>query len=413
MQIQRHSRRRRGLAVLAAVLVAVPAIAASRALADGVLGNPADPSLREYIGRVLHIRHGSSFATAPRYVAGVRTARGLVLLWVARRGDGTQCTGVEAAFGDADIVRVKLAGRTIADNGITCGSRPGPVGPGNAGLTNGQGLGSVHIEYGQLPARVHAVRVTFEDGLQQTATADHGWVIVAFDQGTRRAGHRPLLEQALDAGGEPIATQRLNSWDYGGTELPPPPLDGPGSQLLATVQTPSGPAQLRLSAPGRGWQRRQCWGLILDRRSTRILCRYPASLDPATPPESNNNVFLYGPRLPGVVIAIATRIDAAWLVAADHSVRPGVFVRFTLARARQVVIVAPTGSGRRALTGIVTSRDNRIVGALLVASRWKGVPGAATAPCFLAVPSAGAPPATPACNALMATARRAGGSGLR
>jgi hypothetical protein len=107
----------------------------------------------------------------------VRTARGLVLLWVARRGDGTQCTGVEAAFGDADIVRVKLAGRTIADNGITCGSRPGPVGPGNAGLTNGQGLGSVHVEYGQVPAIVRAVRVTFEDGLQQTATADRGWVI--------------------------------------------------------------------------------------------------------------------------------------------------------------------------------------------------------------------------------------------
>ncbi|HMG99418.1 MAG TPA: hypothetical protein VK546_10890, partial [Gaiellales bacterium] len=152
MQIQRHSRRRRGLAVLAVVLVAVPAIAASRALADGVLGKPADPGLREYIGRVLHIRHGSSFATAPRYVAGVHTARGLVLLWVARRGDGTQCTGVEAAFGDPDIVRVKLAGRTIADNGITCGSRPGPVGPGNAGLTNGPGLGSVHVEYGQVPA---------------------------------------------------------------------------------------------------------------------------------------------------------------------------------------------------------------------------------------------------------------------
>ena len=58
----------------------------------------------------------------------------------------------------------ELAGRTIADNGITCGGGPEPHRPGNAGLTNGQGLGSVHVEYGQVPARVHAVRVTFEDG---------------------------------------------------------------------------------------------------------------------------------------------------------------------------------------------------------------------------------------------------------
>ena len=409
MQFQRHSRRRRGLAVLAAVLVAVPVIAVSRSLADGVFGRPADPGLREYIGRVLHVRPGSSFATAPRYVTGVRTTRGLVLLWVARRGDGTQCTGVEAAFGDADIVRLKLAGRTIADNGIACGGGPGAVGPGNAGLTNGQGLGSVHVDYGQVPARVQAVRVAFEDGRTQTAIANAGWVIVAFEQRTRRPGHRPILEQALDAHGRPIATQRLNPWDYGGSEPPPPPLDGPGSELLTTVHTRSGPAQLRLSAPGHGWQREQCWGLILGRRATRVLCAYPAGFDPATPPLSTNNLFLYGPRFPGLAIAVVTRIDQAWLVAADHSVRPGVFVRFTLARAPQTVIVAATRSGRRALTGIVTSRDNRIVGALLMANRQNGVPGAVTAPCFLAAPSAGAPAPTPACGALMATARRAAG----
>jgi hypothetical protein len=178
--------------------------------------------------------------------------------------------------------------------------------------------------------------------------------------------------------------------------------------LLTTVQTPSGPAQLRLSAPGRGWQREQCWGLILGRRATRVLCGYPAGFDPATRP-STNNLYLYGPRFPGLAIAIATRIDQAWLVAADHSVRPGVLVRFTLARARQSVIVAATRSGGRALTGIVTSRDNRIVGALLMASRQNGVPGAVTAPCFLAAPSAGAPPPTAACRTLMATARRAAG----
>jgi hypothetical protein len=167
---------------------------------------------------------------------------------------------------------------------------------------------------------------------------------------------------------------------------------------------------LRLSAPGRGWQRRQCWGLVLHRRSTPVLCNYPAAVDPSARPRFTNNLFLFGPRFPGVVIAIATRIDHAWLVAADHSVRPGRIVRLMLAREPSVVIVAATRRGRRALTGIVTSRDHRIVGALLIADRDRLRPGAATAPCFLATPSAGAPPATHACRALMATARRAGDS---
>jgi len=34
----------------------------------------------------------------------------------------------------------------------------------------------------------------------------------------------------------------------------------------------SGIAQLRLSAAGRGWQRQQCWGAVIGRRSTPILC---------------------------------------------------------------------------------------------------------------------------------------------
>ena len=82
------------------------------------------------------------------------------------------------------------------------------------------------------------------------------------------------------------------------------------------------------------------------------------------PPPSTNNLFLYGPELPGIVVAIATRGDQAWLVAADHSVAPGLVVRLTLARARQTVIVAATRRGRSALSGIVTSRGGRIVGAL-------------------------------------------------
>jgi hypothetical protein len=388
-------------AVVVAALVALPA--------NAVSGKPADPGLREYIGRILHLRPGSSFETPPRYVAGVRTKRGLVLLWAARREDGTQCTGIEAAFGDPDVVRLELAGRTIADNGIACGGGPSAVGSGNAGLTNGQGLGSVHVEYGQVPSRVHAVRVTFEDGHTQTATAHHGWVIVAFEHGTRVPGHRPILEQALGAHDHPIATERLDPWDYGGTEPPLPPLDGPGSTLLTTIPAPSGLARLRLSAPGRGWQRRQCWGLILGRRSTPVLCSYPAAFDPRAPAPSANNLFLYGPHLPGIVIAMATRIDEAWLVAADHSVRPGRIVRLTLAHQPQIVIIAAEQRGRRALAGIVTTRHERIVGALLMASGHALAPGAATAPCFLAAPSAGAVQTTPGCRALMATARRATG----
>jgi hypothetical protein len=394
-------------AAAAAALLALPASVLPRTFPEHALGGPADPSLRDYIGRVLGARAGSSFASPPRYVAGVRTTRGMVLLWAARRQDGTQCTGIEAAFGDADVVRLELAGRTIADNGITCGSAPSPIDSGDVGLANGQGLGSVHVEYGQVPARVHAVRVTFEDGHSQVVIPERGWLIVAFEQGSRRPGHRPILEQALDARDHPLATKRLDPWDYGGKEPPLPALDGPGSTLLANVPTPSGAAQLRLSAPGRAWQRQQCWGVILDRRSTPVYCSYPAAFDPRVPPPPTNNLFLWGPSFPGLVIAIATGADHAWLVAADHAVRPGRVLRLTLAGLPQLVIAAPTRRGRQALAGIVTSRDGRIAGALLMASRRPDI--TTTAPCFLAAPSAGAPPATAACRALMATARRATG----
>ena len=104
---------------------------------------------------------------------------------------------------------------------------------------------------------------------------------------------------------------------------------------------------------------------------------------------------------------MATRIDHVWLVAADHSVRPGAVLRLTLAGWPQRVIAAPTGRGRHALAGIVTSREGRIVGAVLMASRRPNI--TTTAPCFLAPPSAGASAATTACRALMATARRATG----
>jgi hypothetical protein len=392
-------------AVVAAVL-AVPAGAVSHRFAERGSATTVDPGLSEYIGRVLRVRAGSSFVTPPRYVDGVRTAAGLVLLWAGRRGDGTRCTGVESASGDPDVVRMKLAGRTIADNGIGCGGGATPLGAGNVGLTQGQGLGGVRVEYGQVPPRVHAVRVSFEDGNIQRAVPQHGWVIVAFESEARRPGHRPILEQALDAHNRPIATKRLNPWEYGGTEPPLPPLDGPGSILLTTVRTASGIAQLRLSAPGRAWQRQECWGAVIDRHSTPILCSYPASFDPATPPPATNNLFLYGPRVPGVVIAIATRADQAWLVSAD-SVRRGRVVLLTLAHSRQIVVVAATGRGRSALTGIVTSRGGRIVGALLMASRKANA--TTTAPCFLAAPSAGAPAATPACRALLATAARRAG----
>jgi len=58
-----------------------------------------------------------------------------------------------------------------------------------------------------------------------------------------------------------------------------------------------------------------------------------------------NNLFLYGPELPGMVVAIATRADQAWLVAADQRVTPGLVVRLTLARSRQTIIVAATRLG--------------------------------------------------------------------
>lgn len=390
------------VAVVVAAFGALPANAISR-----TLGTAADPGLSAYIGQVLRVRPGASFVAPPRYVGGVRTPRGLVLLWAARRLDGTQCSGIEAAFGDPDIVRMNLAGRTIADNGIACGGGPIPLGAGNAGLTDGQGIGSLRVEYGQVPPRVHVVRVTFEDGRTQRATPDHGWVIVAFKSEARRPGHRPILEQALDARDRPIATKRINPWEYGGTEPALPPLEGPGSIQLAAVRTSSGIAQLRLSAPGRGWQRQQCWGAVIDGHSTSILCSYPASFDPRLPQPSTNNLFLYGPRLPGIAIAIATRADQAWLVAADHSVKSGRVVLLTLAGSRQMLVIAATDRGRSALTGIVTSRGGRIVGALLMAGR-KG-DSTTTAPCFLAAPSAGAPAATPACRALMAIATRRAG----
>jgi hypothetical protein len=255
------------------------------------------------------------------------------------------------------------------------------------------------------------VRVTFEDGRTRTLTPAHGWVIVAFERASERVGHRPMLEQALDARGHPLATVRLDPWDYGGTEPPPPPLDGPGSTLLTTVTTPAGTAQLRLSAAGRGWQRRQCWGIIFDHRSTPVDCGYPAAFDPPQGAPSTNNLYLVGPRFGGVRfgfdIAFATRIDRAWLVSADGSVRRGRVVRTTLAGRPQVFVVAATRAGPHALTGIVTTRHRRIVGALLVADRRDLPADAATAPCFLAAPSAGAPALTPACRNLIAGARRA------
>ena len=152
------------VAVVVAAFGALPANAISR-----TLGTAADPGLSAYIGQVLRVRPGASFVAPPRYVGGVRTPRGLVLLWAARRLDGTQCSGIEAAFGDPDIVRMNLAGRTIADNGIACGGGPIPLGAGNAGLTDGQGIGSLRVEYGQVPPRVHVVRVTFEDLLACSA----------------------------------------------------------------------------------------------------------------------------------------------------------------------------------------------------------------------------------------------------
>ena len=406
----RRKRRRRLILVAAAVLaalIAVPAIAVSHSLVERVFGKPAAPGLRDYIGRVLHVRPGSAFATPPRYVAAVQTTRGLVLLWAGRRSDGTQCTGVEAAFGDTDVVRMKIAGRTIADNGFGCGGGAEPLGPSNAGLTGGQGLGSVLVEYGQPPAREHAVRVRFEDGHTQTATAEHGWLMIAIEGDFRRPGHRPILEQALDARGRPIASVRLDPWDYGGTEPPLPALAGPGSTLLETVTTPSGPARLRISASGLGWQRQQCWGIVLGHRATPVECDYPAAFDPRVPPPTTNDLYLFGPSFPGLVIAITRQVTGAWLVSADRSVRRGRIVRLPDVRGWQVVIVAPTVHGGQALAGIVTSRDHRITGALLMADRRGTFPGGATAPCFLAAPSAGAPPTTPACTALMATARPA------
>jgi hypothetical protein len=401
--IERRRRRRR-LALLAAaviaVLAAVPAIAISRTLVERLFGAPVDPGLRDYIGLVLHTPAGASFAVPPHYVAGVRTSQGTVLLWAARRADGAQCTGVETAFGDE---RVKLAGRTVADNGITCSDVSGPLGSANAGLAGGQAVGSLHVAYGRVPARVRTVRVTYEDGRTRTLTPERGWVIVAFERDAERPGHRPIREQALDAGGAPLATVALNPWDYGGREPPPPRLAGPGSTLLTAVRTPAGRAELRLSAPGRGWEQRQCWGVVLRRRSTPVVCAYPASPGPAA--ASVNNLFLDGPALPGLVVVLATGLDHAWLVSADRSVRAARITRFALTGKLQIVIVAPTGSAGRALAGVVTSRAHRITGALLMASRRPG--WTTTAPCFLAAPSAGAPAATPACRALMADARRA------
>jgi hypothetical protein len=231
-------------------------------------------------------------------------------------------------------------------------------------------------------------------------------VLVAFERGTRSPGHRPILEQALDADDRAIATKRLNPWDYGGTEPPPPPLDGAGSTLLASISTSAGQAELRISAPGRGWERRQCWGVVLDRLSTPIVCGYPAGFDPRVAAPATNNLFLPGPSVRGLVIAMATRIEDAWLVSAGGGVRPGRIVRLELAGDPQVIVLAATGSGRGALTGIVTSRGGQIVGALLVAGRGSAAPGGATPPCFLAAPSAGAPATTPACRTLMEAARR-------
>ena len=348
------------VAVVVAAFGALPADAISR-----TLGTAADPGLSGYIGQVVRVRPGSSFVTPPPYVDGVRTSGGLVLLWAGRRLDGTQCSGIAAAFDDPDIVRHRSwpAGRspTTALPAAVDRFRSAPAMPGSRTAGNG----SLRVEYGQVPARVHVVRVTFEDG----------------------------------------RTQRAISFS------PPPPPPPPfffffflKKKQLAAVRTSSGIAQLRLSAPGRGWQRQQCWGAVIDGHSTPILCSYPASFAPGLPQPSTNNLFLYGPRLPGIAIAIATRADQAWLVAADHSVRSGRVVLLTLAGSRQMLVIAATGRGRNALTGIVTSRGGWIVGALLMAGREGD--STTTAPCFLAAPSAGAPAASPACRALMAIATR-------
>ncbi len=409
-QLERRRTRRRLtllLAVLLAALAAVPAIALSRTLLDHFFGQPADLALRDYIGRVLHLRGANAFATPPRYVAGVQTSRGLVLLWAGRRSDGTECTGLEAAFGDAGVKR--LEGGAIADNGITCGSRPSPVGPQDAGLDHGQGLGGVHVEYGHLPASVRSLRVSFEDGRTQTIEPSHGWAIVAFEGAASRPGHRPILEQALGAHGRTLASERLDPWNYGGKEPPAPGLDDRGSRLLTTIRAGSGRVQLRLSAPGLGWKRQQCWGLVAAQGTTSLECAYPAALDARIPPPSTNNLFLFGPRSFGVVIGMATRIDHAWLVSAAGRVQAGRIVRLTLAASPRTLIVAPARRGPNALSGVVTSRNGRIVGAVLTAKPANGVSFAARAPCFLAAPSAGARPTTAPCRAVMAAVRRSTG----
>ena len=400
---RRRARRLKLLAAaVVATLVAVPAIALSRPFVERAFDGPADPAVRDYIGRVLG--SGTQFAEPPRYVGGARTSRGLVLVWAAGRGDdGGVCTGVEAAFGASDTIRMHLAGRSVADDGIACSGAPGQLGPQNAGLQYGQGLGSVRVAYGQVPARVQAVRVTFENGRTRTALAEHGWVVLAFEGGTKQ-GRRPILVQALDDYGRTLATEHLDPWDYGGREPPAPPLDGPGSALLASVAAPGGRADLRLSVPGSGWQARQCFGLVADGRSTDAECAYPAAAD-ARPPGATN-LYLAAPLRRGVVIAVAARIDRAWLVTADGHVRKARTVRFRLAGTPRTVALALVGSGHRALAGVVTTRRGSIVGALLLASGRGQVSSAVTPPCFLI--DNGHAPTTPACVALMSAVRRAG-----
>ena len=68
-RLERQSKRRRRWAMLAAavvaLLIALPAIAVSRTLVEHWFGKPAQPGLRDYIGRVLHVLPGSSFTTGP------------------------------------------------------------------------------------------------------------------------------------------------------------------------------------------------------------------------------------------------------------------------------------------------------------------------------------------------------------
>jgi hypothetical protein len=341
-----HRRRRRTLvgAALIAVVAAIPVAAVAKDVVGDWLGKPVRPEIERGIGRLLDKPTRERFQHPPRYVAGVDTVDGPVLIWDGRTTEGRECAGIDAPD-------------DLSGGPLGCGDAvaSGPLfGPYDAGLGNfGAGTRQTILRFGRAAPRVDAVRVSFEDGHSRVIRPQRGWIITVFSGQDRIVGHRPLQAEALDTRGRVLATQALNPWSFGGDEPPPPVLlADPRSRLLERVRIPgAAPVDIWLTAPGDGWRRQQCFGAVVDGFTRFERCGYPAD---AAPYVTWAGTMLVPDRATAAIVFVAASRDRAYAVTVGGDIRRVPLRQFVMAGRPAGIIVIPRGSGRNRITSILT-----------------------------------------------------------